>query len=71
MTPANRPQLPWISRYALGTIQLAREWSATAPPVSREDVAAVTVHALAAGIHHRVIGFVGGAVPIEEALLSG
>jgi uncharacterized protein YbjT (DUF2867 family) len=54
-----------------GTIQLAKEWSATAPPASREDVAAVTAHALAAGIFHRVIGIVGGSVPIEEALRSG
>ena len=54
-----------------GTIQLAVKRSATAPPVSREDVAAVTAHALAAGICHRVIGIVGGSVPIEEALRSG
>jgi len=54
-----------------GTIQLATEWSATVPPVSREDVAAVTAHAVAAGICHRVIGIVGGSVPIEEALRSG
>ena len=53
-----------------GMIELATGWSATAPAVSREDVAAVAVQALAAGVHHRVIGFVGGTVPIEEALRS-
>lgn len=56
---------------AAGAIELATAPVAAAPPVSREDVAAVAVHALGADIHHRVIGFVGGAIPIEEALRKG
>ena len=52
----------------VGTIELATGWSAWAPPVSREDVAAVAVHALASAIQNCIIGFVGGTVPIEEAL---
>ncbi len=45
---------------AMGAIALATMCTPAAPPVSREDVAAVAVLALASEIHHRVIGFVGG-----------
>jgi uncharacterized protein YbjT (DUF2867 family) len=41
------------------------------PPVSREDVALLAVHALAAGIENRIIGFTGGDTPIEAALRQG
>jgi len=38
------------------------------PPVSREDVALLTVRALAAGVENRIIGFTGGYTSIDTVV---
>jgi uncharacterized protein YbjT (DUF2867 family) len=51
-----------------GTIALATRRSESALPVSRDDVARVTVACIKRGVRDEVIGFVGGDVPIDEVL---
>jgi uncharacterized protein YbjT (DUF2867 family) len=55
---------------ATGTIALATERAASATPVSREDVADVTVRVLNGDVHRAVFGFVGGDVPIDAAIAA-
>lgn len=52
---------------ARGTIALTTDASARVP-VARDDVAAVTVEAVQRGIKHAIIGFIGGTMPIADAL---
>jgi uncharacterized protein YbjT (DUF2867 family) len=54
--------------FGRGTIALATERSASAQPVSREDVARVTLECIRRGLRNEVIGFVGGDTPIGTAL---
>jgi hypothetical protein len=51
-----------------GTIALADERVEQMPAVSREDVAEVAMRCLLLGVTNRTIGFVGGDVPIDDAL---
>lgn len=51
-----------------GTIALATQRSVSALPVSRDDVARVTVACIKRGVRDEVIGFVGGDVSIDDAL---
>jgi uncharacterized protein YbjT (DUF2867 family) len=51
-----------------GTIALATDRGANPLPVAREDVARVTLECIGRGTRDEVIGFVGGDVPISEAL---
>jgi len=53
---------------AAGTIGITDTRLEDAPPVSREDVARTTIEAIKLGISRRIIGFVGGNVPIRQAL---
>lgn len=55
---------------ATGTIALATERAASATPVSRADVADVTVRVLTGDVHRAVIGFVGGDVPVDAAIAA-
>ncbi|CAM2166363.1 NAD-dependent dehydratase [Burkholderia latens] len=52
----------------VGKIALTEERLDAAPPVSRQDVAWAAIEAIKLGISRKVIGFVGGSVPIEQAL---
>ncbi|MBJ9943508.1 SDR family oxidoreductase [Burkholderia multivorans] len=52
----------------VGKIALTEERVEPAPPVSRQDVAWAAIEAIKLGISRKVIGFVGGSVPIEQAL---
>jgi uncharacterized protein YbjT (DUF2867 family) len=51
-----------------GTIALATDRNASTLPVSRDDVARVTVACITRGVRDEVIGFVGGDTPIDVAL---
>jgi uncharacterized protein YbjT (DUF2867 family) len=51
-----------------GTIALSTQRSADAAPVSREDVARVTVACIKRDVRNEVIGFIGGDVPIDDVL---
>jgi uncharacterized protein YbjT (DUF2867 family) len=51
-----------------GTIALATHRSESALPVSREDVARVTVACIKRSVRDEVIGFVGGDTPIDAVL---
>jgi uncharacterized protein YbjT (DUF2867 family) len=53
-----------------GTIQIVSDAESPRAPVAREDVAEVVVDALKAGLVSKVIGFVGGDVPIGDALAT-
>jgi uncharacterized protein YbjT (DUF2867 family) len=59
---------PLSDEAARGTIALASERSAGAAAVSREDVARVAVACVTRGVEGRVIGFVGGDLPIGDVL---
>lgn len=52
----------------VGKIALTEEPLDAAPPVSRQDVAWAAIEAIKLGISRKVVGFVGGSVPIEQAL---
>ncbi|MBN3821325.1 SDR family oxidoreductase [Paraburkholderia sp. Se-20369] len=52
----------------IGKIALTEERLDHAPPVSRQDVAWAAIEAIKLGISRKTIGFVGGGVPIEQAL---
>ncbi|MGS0893391.1 SDR family oxidoreductase [Burkholderia stagnalis] len=52
----------------VGKIALTEERIDPAPPVSRQDVAWAAIEAIKLGISRKIIGFVGGSVPIEQAL---
>ena len=52
----------------VGKIALTEEPLDAAPPVSRQDVAWAAIEAIKLGISRKVIGFVGGGAPIEQAL---
>ncbi|MBR8316973.1 SDR family oxidoreductase [Burkholderia dolosa] len=52
----------------VGKIALTEERLDAAPPVSRQDVAWAAIEAIKLGISRKVVGFVGGSVPIEQAL---
>ena len=52
----------------VGTIQIVSDADAAGDPVAREDVAEVVLDALKARLVNKVIGFVGGDVPIVDAL---
>jgi uncharacterized protein YbjT (DUF2867 family) len=54
----------------VGTIEVVSDTSARRVAVAREDVAEVVVEALKAKLVNKVIGFVGGGVPIREALAA-
>jgi hypothetical protein len=51
-----------------GTIALSTQRSADAVPVSREDVALLTVACIQRDVRNEVIGFVGGDVAIDDML---
>lgn len=51
-----------------GAIALATERDASTLPVSRDDVARVTVACITRDVRDEVIGFVGGNTPIDAAL---
>jgi uncharacterized protein YbjT (DUF2867 family) len=51
-----------------GTIALATQRSESVLPVSREDVARITVACIERSVRDEVIGFVGGDVPIDHVL---
>lgn len=51
-----------------GTIALATDRNASTLPVSRDDVARVTVACITRDVRDEVIGFVGGDTPIDVAL---
>ncbi|MGI4813110.1 MAG: NAD(P)H-binding protein [Janthinobacterium lividum] len=53
---------------AAGRVAPATQRAATMPAVTRADVAELALEALELGIHRRVLGFVGGDVPIAEVL---
>jgi uncharacterized protein YbjT (DUF2867 family) len=53
-----------------GTIALCTQRSADAAPVSRDDVARITVACVKRDVRDEVIGFVGGDVPIADVLDS-
>jgi uncharacterized protein YbjT (DUF2867 family) len=59
---------PLSDEPASGTIALASERAANAPPVSREDVAHVAVQCVQLGLRDGVVGFVGGDLPIGDVL---
>jgi uncharacterized protein YbjT (DUF2867 family) len=59
---------PLSDEAARGTIALASERAAGAPAVSREDVARMAVECVTRGVEDRVIGFVGGNLPIGDVL---
>lgn len=52
----------------VGKIALTEERLEHAPPVARQDVAWAAIEAIKLGISKKTIGFVGGGVPIEQAL---
>ncbi|MCA3933684.1 SDR family oxidoreductase [Burkholderia sp.] len=52
----------------VGKIALTDAWLDPAPPVSRQDVAWAAIEAIKLGISRKIVGFVGGSVPIEQAL---
>ncbi|AJX71263.1 SDR family oxidoreductase [Burkholderia pseudomallei] len=52
----------------VGKIALTEERLDDAPPVARQDVAWAAIEAIKLGISKKTIGFVGGSVPIEQAL---
>ena len=58
------------NRSGAGTIQIVSDAESPRAPVAREDVAEVVVDALKAGLVSKVIGFVGGDVPIGDALAT-
>ncbi|THC58570.1 SDR family NAD(P)-dependent oxidoreductase, partial [Burkholderia cepacia] len=43
-------------------------WFDGAPPESLQDVAWAAIEAIKLGISRKIVGFVGGSVPIEQAL---
>lgn len=51
-----------------GTIALSTKRDANAAPVSREDVGRIAVACITRDIRDEVIGFIGGDVPIDDAL---
>jgi len=52
----------------VGKIALTEERLDNTPPVARQDVAWAAIEAIKLGISKKTIGFVGGSVPIEQAL---
>lgn len=52
----------------VGKIALTEERLEHSPPVARHDVAWAAIEAIKLGISKKTIGFVGGGVPIEQAL---
>jgi uncharacterized protein YbjT (DUF2867 family) len=52
----------------VGMIALTEEQLDNTLPVSRQDVAWAAIEAIKLGISRKTIGFVGGSVPIEQAL---
>jgi uncharacterized protein YbjT (DUF2867 family) len=58
---------PLTTEPGTGRIAVTEDPSAR-KPVAREDVAAVVMEALQGGLSNRIIGFIGGDVPIREAL---
>jgi uncharacterized protein YbjT (DUF2867 family) len=58
---------PLTTEPGIGRIAVTEDASAR-KPVAREDVAAVVMEALQGGLSNRIIGFIGGDVPIREAL---
>lgn len=56
---------PLSDEHARGTIALAGEDTVTMPEVSREDVAQMVLRCVTLDVKDRMIGFVGGAEPID------
>ncbi len=52
----------------VGNIALTDRWQDGATPVARQDVAWAAIEAIKLGISRKVIGFIGGGSPIEQAL---
>jgi uncharacterized protein YbjT (DUF2867 family) len=52
----------------VGKIALTEQRHDDAPPVARQDVAWAALEAIKLGVSHKIVGFVGGSVPIEQAL---
>ncbi|KAF1027955.1 MAG: putative sugar epimerase YhfK [Burkholderia plantarii] len=52
----------------VGNIALTDRWQDGATPVARQDVAWAAVEAIKLGISRKIVGFVGGGSPIEQAL---
>ena len=59
---------PLSDEFGRGTIALSTQRGLNAAPVSREDVARVTVACITRDVRDEVIGFVGGEVPIDDVL---
>ena len=59
---------PLADRPGIGKIALTETRIDLAPPVARQDVAWAALEAIKLGVVHKTIGFVGGRVPIEQAL---
>jgi uncharacterized protein YbjT (DUF2867 family) len=53
---------------ARGRIALADEDTAFMPPVSRDDIAELALRCITHGVTDRVIGVVGGIIPLDAAL---
>jgi uncharacterized protein YbjT (DUF2867 family) len=53
-----------------GTIELVSHPAPSLAPVTRDDVAVVVLEAIMAKLMNKVIGFVGGATPIRDALAT-
>jgi uncharacterized protein YbjT (DUF2867 family) len=59
---------PLCDEFGRGTIALSTQRGLNAAPVSREDVARVTVACITRDVRDEVIGFVGGDVRIDDVL---
>jgi uncharacterized protein YbjT (DUF2867 family) len=55
---------------ARGRIALADHDTTIMPPVSREDVAELALRCITHGVTERVIGIVGGIIPLDAALTT-
>lgn len=62
-----RPGPLW-DRPGVGTIALTEQRLDDAQPVARQDVAWAAIESIKLGLSRKTVGFVGGSVPIEQAL---
>jgi uncharacterized protein YbjT (DUF2867 family) len=63
LRPGPLSDTPGVGKIALTEARLDQ-----APPVARQDVAWAALESIKLGIRRKTIGFVGGTVPIEQAL---
>ncbi|NRF84480.1 SDR family oxidoreductase [Burkholderia gladioli] len=59
---------PLSDQPGVGKIALTDRWQEDATLVARQDVAWAAVEAIKLGISRKIIGFIGGGSPIEQAL---